>query len=358
MNKILKYLIFCTSFILIFSCNKDVVKPLPEENSPIFKVSGKIGNQNIELMAGESGSFMSTENIIKNGVEVFAGSLEGTQTSFSISISEGMIDIPSFNSNIEDFDSFKISPYNFNKPLAQYSIEDFPNEEYISSVSWTVDGENQMSNTLKIYEPGKYKICALVNYYNGSEGSACNEVIIGYQKNVYSVLRHEVSQNVSFTAVLDSPSESITSIEWLVNDSVISTSNSSDFKTTINGLNIYNFGANVTFDNGVYREKQLFVNVEEPNNYISDFSILENQSTLQWDHTATIIIEHKNKKYRAIQNSSNSAHITINDVNSFNQNNSGDKVSILKGELNCSFIDLSTQEILEGEFEFSFGIAH
>jgi len=358
MNTLLKYLTVLTVFLLMNSCSKDVIEPLPEENNPVFSVTGQIDGNAFSINAGESGAFMSTSTTIKNNVKRFIGSLENAQTGFSISFSDGMLDIPSFNSNIENFETFKISPYAYGEPLAEYSLESFPNSEYISDIEWSIDGDIQPDNTLRIYEPGRFEVCASVIFIDGSEGYACNEVLVGYQKNVHSVLRHIITQDYKAIAFLDNPNKPIATIDWLINDSLITTSSSENFKTENINLDQFRLGANATFQNGVVRKKEIFVNTQNANNYIGDFSILENQSTLHWDHTATVIVRHNQKEYRAIQNGSNTAEITVNDVVSFNNNSSGEEVSIFKGTLSCSFIDLETQQIVDGEFEFSFGVAH
>lgn len=358
MNKLIKYLLVLTWIVVVSSCNKDVIEPLPEENNPIFSVTGQIDGKTISLNAGESGSFMHTSSTIRNKVKQFNGALENAQTGFSITISDGVVDIPSFNSNIENFESFKIAPFTNGEPLAVYSLENFSNSTYISSIEWIIDGEVQVGNTIQFYEPGIFNVCANVSFTDGSQGSACSKVIIGYQKNVHSVLRHIVSQDFSSIGYLDSPNQPISTIEWTINDSLVATTTSENYKTE--GLNIdsYKLGAKATFQNGAIRGKEIFISTLTPYNYIGDFSILENQSTKEWDHSATVIVRHNQKEYRAIQNGSNSATITINDVVSFNNNSSGNQVSIFKGSLSCSFIDLSTQEVVDGEFEFSFGVAH
>lgn len=358
MNEIIKYLSVLSVFILLSSCSKDVIEPLPNGNSPIFNVSGQINGNAISISAGESGAFMNTSTSFKNNVEQFEGSLENAQVGFTINLTDGMLDIPTFNSNIEDFESFKIAPYSFGEPLAIFGLDNLPNSEYISDIQWTVDGEDQSSSTLKIYEPGVFEVCLSTIYIDGSKGYSCNEVIIGYQKNVNSVLRHMVSQSSNTIAFLDSPNEPISSIDWKINDSVVSTSASENFKTDNINLDRYRLGADVTYQNGVKRKKEVFVNTQSVNNYISDFSIMENQSTAHWDHSAAVTVRHNQKEYRAIQNGANTAAITINDVVSFDNNSDGDKVSVFKGTLSCSFIDLETEEIVDGEFEFSFGVAH
>lgn len=358
MNTLNKYLSVLVAILLLNSCSKDTIEPLPEGNNPIFNVSGQVDGQSITISAGENGAYMNTSTTFINNVEYYEGSLENAQTGFSISLSDGMLDIPSLNSNIEDFENFKISPYTYGVPLATYSISDFPNEEYISNIEWSVNGQTQASSTLEIYEPGKYNICATITFTDGTEGYACNEALIGYQKNVNSVLRHIVTQYQSTIAYLDSPNEGVSSIDWSINDSIVSSSNSENFKTEILALDNFRLGANVTFQNGTKRKKEIYVNTSSVNNYIGDFSIIENQSTLKWDHSATVIVRINEKKYRAIQNNSNTAAITINDVTSFNNNSSGEQVSVFRGTLNCSFIDLSTEEIVDGKFDFSFGVAH
>jgi hypothetical protein len=358
MNKLIKYLLVFTLIVAVNSCSKDIIEPLPQENNPIFSVTGHIDGKAISLNAGESGAFMNTSTTIRNKVKQFNGALENAQTGFSITVSDGVLDIPTFNSNIENFQSFKIAPYTYGEPLAVYSLQNFSNSANINSVEWIIDGEVQVGNTIQIYEPGIFNVCASVSFMDGSEGSACNEVIVGYQKNVHSVLRHLVSQDYNAIAYLDSPNQPISSIDWTINDSLIATSNSENYKTESLNLGSYRLGADVTFQNGAIRKKEIFVNTTTANNYIGDFSILENQSTEEWDHSATVIFRHNEKEYRAIQNGSNSATITITDVVSFDNNSSGNQVSIFKGSLSCSFIDLSTQEIVDGEFEFSFGVAH
>lgn len=353
-----KYLSFLLAILLMGSCTKDIIEPLPEQNSPVFNVTGQINGQPISISAGESGVFMNTSTTLRNNVKQYNGSLENAQTGFSITLSDGMLDIPSFNSNIEDFETFEIAPFTSGEPLAKYSIDNFPNGQYIYTIEWSVNGEIQSGSTLEIYEPGKFDICASITYIDGTEGNACNEVLVGYQKNVNSVLRHLITQNNNVIGYLDSPNEAISSIDWSINDSVVASSGSENYKPDSLSIDEFRLGAKITFQNGVERKKEIYVNTLNASNYIADFSILENQTTLTWDHSATVIIRHNEKEYRAIQNSSNTATITVNDVVSFSNNSSGDQVSIFKGTLSCSFIDLSTEEIVDGEFEFSFGVAH
>ncbi|MEX2483180.1 MAG: hypothetical protein WED10_01385 [Brumimicrobium sp.] len=354
----MKYIYYTVCLMLLgfgSSCKKDVVEPLPEENLPVFNVEGKLGSQQIVLKAGVDNVYMDTEKSEWNNVSQFMGVLGNKQTSFSIRILEGMLDLPTFESEITDFDAFNVAPYIGNEPLAVFSQQNFINKEYISSIEWSVDGVVQDNSILKIYEPGKYNICATIGFIDGSSGKTCNDMLIGYEKNSHGLIKHMVTQYNKTIAFIDSPNKPIKSVKWYVNDELTSTEE--NFKMEVES-DAFVLGAHVTYESGIYREKEIFINTSHSKYFIEDLTTIENQSSAHWDHTATVEIKLNGKDYIAIPNSSNTSTLQIEDIIPFETNSNGNDVTILKGALNCKFIDISTQEILDGEFSYSFGIAH
>ncbi|MDX1652348.1 MAG: hypothetical protein R3277_07645 [Brumimicrobium sp.] len=339
--------------LMLFSCKKDELPVTPTENNPVFSVSGKIGNNQLDLSAGENDFFMHTGTFSWNGVRQFQGNLTSGSNNIEMQISDGLLDVPGIELDPDDFQSFSIAPNLPGDPLAVYSLQDFYYSQNITSLSWEINGEPYSGQQLKIFEPGRYQLCATVEFLNGNVATTCNEVIIGYQKNAFGVLKHLVTDNNKIFAFIDSPNNPIESVEWLVNDSLIGTG--VDFKFTP-VLSAFVLEAKIHYENGVYREKEVFIDVIN-NNFIEDFTVLENQANLFWDHKAMLKINYGGRSYIALPNSTGN-DIIIDDVIPFQNNNSGQNVSILKGKFSGFFMDVLNQEIVEGDLNFSFGIAH
>lgn len=354
MKSQLKIATITLSILLAYGCTKDEITPEPPSNDPIFRSVGSIDGHEIELEAGEGNTYMYTDVVNVNGVDQYKGALLNGNTEFKITISDGMLDIPDLNTDIIG-SAIPIAQNTSNEVLATLSKNIFSNAQEIDELVWTIDGETQTSNEITIHQPGEYDICADVVFLDGTTGSACNKYLIGYQKNVNAVVKYIVGQNNQIISFVESPNNEISSIEWYRNDVLIS--EDFNYKDSISGLLSYSLKAKVEFMNGSYREREIWVNRLNTNKKIEDLSNIENQSSLSWDHKATVEIDHNGEKYISSPGSQPQQIIVTNSFD-YGTNDDGQLVTFIEGTLNATFLKVSTQDTVNGSFDIRFGIAH
>ena len=159
----------------------------------------------------------------------------------------------------------------------------------------------------------------------------------------------------SFTKINIDFTDEISSIEWYRNDVLVS--ESFNYKDSISGLLSYSLKAKVEFMNGSYREREIWVNRLNTSNKIEDLSNIENQSSLTWDHKATIEINHNGEKYVSSPGSQ-SQQIVVTNAFDYGTNDNGQQVTFIEGSVNATFLKISTQDTVNGSFDIRFGIAH
>tara|TARA_B100000508_G_scaffold11104_1_gene7843 strand:- start:15547 stop:16608 length:1062 start_codon:yes stop_codon:yes gene_type:complete len=345
-------LVFVISLI-VFSCTKEDITPDPPSNDPVFGAQGTIDGNEISLEAGEDNAYMYTDVVTVNGVDQFRGALIEGDIEMNVNISDGMLDIPELSTDIVGT-GIQIAPYN-NNPLATLSKSLFPNEEFIDEVTWTIDGVTQPYSEINISEPGRYEICADVIFSNGSTGSTCNTYLIGYQKNTNAVVKYLVGQNDQIISFVESPNNEINEIKWYRNDVLVS--DAMTYKDSTSGLNTYSLKARITFANGSFREREIWVNRNQTDYRLSDLSSIELQSNLTWDHKASIEINYFGEKYISFPGSQNQEIIVTNSFE-YGTNDDGEKVTYIEGQLNSTFLKVSTQDTVNASLDIRFGIAH
>lgn len=338
----------------LFSCTKDEITPLPPGNDPVFKVAGSLDGEELSMKAGENNTFMYTDIANVNGVDQYRGALVNSNSKMQINLFDGMLDIPNLNTDIVGNEIF-IAPPPAEHLLATLSKDMFANSGTIDELEWTINGNKKEGEKVFIKEPGKYEICADILFANGTTGSTCNAFLIGYQKNASATLDYYIGQNNEIVSYVQSTNNDISSIHWYRNDVLVS--EKTIYVDSISGLNSYPLKAKITFKNGVYREREIWVDRNEINYQIGDLSAIENQSDLTWDHKALIEITVAGEKYIS-HPENNEQIITINNSINYGTNDSGENVTIIEGKLNATFIKVSTQEVVDGKFDIRFGIAH
>ncbi len=350
----IKISILFATLSFCIACTKEEITPNPPSNDPVFSASGSIDGYDIDLVAGNANTFMYTDIANVNGVDNYRGSLVNNNSEFKINISDGMLDIPDLNTDIIG-SSIPIAPYENGTVLAVLSKNMFSNSQYIDELTWTINGEEQSYEEISIQQPGKYDICADIEFIDGSTGSTCNTYLIGYQKNVNSVVKYLVGQDNQIISIVEAPNNEIASIEWFRNDVLIS--QNLTYRDSISGLNSYSLKAKVHFENGSFREREIWVNRLNTNNIIEDLSNIENQSNLSWDHKASITINHNGECYVSSPGNQDQ-QITVTNSFDYGTNDNSQSVTFLEGVLNATFVKQSTMDTVSGSFNIRFGIAH
>lgn len=341
--------------IFLVSCTKDQVTPDPPENDPVFTAKGMIDGSEIDLAAGKSGGFMHTDIVENNNVLQYTGTLENETQYFKMNIHDGVLDVPGLSPGVLLDDQLRIAPYvPTEDPLLSIAKEDFNNSNAIEYIEWTVDGEDYPGAELNIYEPGKYEICITAHFMNGNSGSTCNEILVGYQKNAQATVKQINGQNQKVIAYIEAAEHNLKSIRWFIEDSLVSTN---EVYKDENGLLAFHLTAKMEFTNGVKREQQVWVNRNNLDYRIEDITQFESQTSDIWDHKARLEIKAGENHYISYPTSADDV-IEILEKEDFGQNNEGQSVKRFRGKLTSSFLHVETQEIVEGNLELSFGIAH
>ena len=344
-----------TLIALSVGCTKDKVTPDPPKNEPVFTATGTIGETAIDLAAGKAGAFMHTSILNQNNVQLFTGTLENDSQHITMKIHDGVLDVPGLSPGVLPDDQLSIAPFvPSDNALLSIAKDDFNNSNAIEYVEWSVNGEDYPGSELKIYEPGKYDICVTAHFLNGNSGSTCNEIMVGYQRNANAIVKQINGQSQKVIAYVEAPEHNLKSIQWYIEDSLVSTN---EVYKDENGLSAFHLTAKMEFTNGVKREQQVWVNRNNLDYRIDDITPFESQSSVNWDHTARIDFRDGDHHYVSYPTSAEHS-IDILDKETFGQNSEGEKVLLFRGTLNSTFLNVETAEIVEGNIEFNFGIAH
>lgn len=350
----LKYISIVAGMLVLFSCTKDEITPNPPANDPVFSVQGSIDGKEMSMEAGEDNTFMYTDVVNVNGVDQYRGAMINSNSKLQINIFDGMLDIPELNTDIVG-NEILIGPSPSEHLLATLSKDLFENSGSIDELKWTIDGDKKEGEEIFIMEPGKYEVCADIVFSNGTTGSTCNTFLIGYEQNSSSTLEYFLADDGKIVSFVQSENNNISHIHWYRNDVLVS--KKTIYVDTVSGLNSYPLKARITYKNGALRNREIWVNRNNINYQIGDFSSIENQSDLTWDHKAVIKLTINGEEYVSIPEN-NGQMIKIDNSYEYGSNESGETVTIIEGKLNTSFMNTSTQEVHEGTFDIKFGIAH
>lgn len=357
MINIYKIVLYLSIPLFLFSCKKKEIPELPESNDPIFKVEGTIDGQNIDLFAGEENAYMYTYTQKINGVNLFTGKLSDGSTEIEFGVFDGNLDL-SPNSPIEDiFNSIQwaIDPTH---PIAELNKNSFINANNISSIDWYSDNIFLGTNYVTIDKPGRYNICALVTFIDGSQSQLCNDIILGYEIHSNFTLHQNLFPNGDLNAWIEVESGTISDIEWTIDNEEFN-EEESNITTNINEES-HQVTAKVTFTNGVVRTKSFLVDGSLGGNNIQDFSLFEitteNKQTVKRDFDALLVVKKNNIEYRSDFIGNSSGVINASKIDYYGLNSDGKKVYKITASINCQLKNMNSGAIVPMIFDASFGI--
>lgn len=353
------YKILVILFIPLFllSCKKKEIDGLPEGNDPVFKVEGTIDGQSIALYAGENNAYMYTYTEKVNGVNKFTGKLSDGSTEIEFGVFDGNLDSYPLGSidDIVDSIEWAIDPTH---PLAKLSNLSFVNADKISSIDWYSDNIFIGTNYVEIDKPGKYNICAIVTFTDGTHSQLCNELILGYQTNANFTLRYNLFPNGDLNTWIDVESGTIADVEWTMDNDELNEDNS-NITTNIDNES-HHVTAKVTFTNGVVRTKSFIVDGSLNGNSIQDFSLFEltaiNKQSAKRDYDALLIVKKNNIEYRSDFTNNTSGSITASKIEYYGLNTQGKKVYKITASISCQLKNMNSGTIVPMVFDASFGI--
>ncbi len=310
--------------VLFGACKKKEIKDPSINSSPIFTATGTLGSESFLLEAGNENVFMNTFIKMSNGVKVYSGKLGNGEMEIEIGLHEGNIDLE-LPFNIQNFPSslnFAALP---SQPLAFLSKDLLPNSMFIEEVRWYIDGAFSGVNDVEIIEPGKYNVCAEVEFNDGSEATLCNEMILGFAVNASCKMRHVLQSNGNLKVWMDAYSTPIDHILWYVDDTFVGESNS--LETNIDSQN-HLISAEIFYTNGAQRKKSILVDGSLSGKLIDDFSVFENGSVSQtkWDNSVILKVKKNGLTYSSAGADNTESSIQMISLSYYGKNSAGKDV--------------------------------
>lgn len=310
--------------IMVFSsCVKDDIN-LPESNDPVFTLTGSLGNEQLDIVAGDDGFYMNTYTDVSHGVNVFSGMLSDGNSSVEIGIYDGNLD----QNNVTTVGVIKQSndwAWSVGQDLVIFSKGMFPNHHMINQITWTIDGAFAGTNTVKISEPGVYNVCAHVLFNDGTSGILCNDIIVGFVRNANFRMRHYASQSGELNLWLDEVQGTLSTISWYIDGELVS--KSQEYSGNISS-DQHLVTVEVNFTNGTQRIKSMVVDGTVSGHFIDDFTGFEQciQNVVKRDYNWKINARWNGINYSSVYADNSNSTITVNDMTYYGLNSNGKKV--------------------------------
>lgn len=353
MRRIVYFTISILFVSSLISCKKDVIE-LPDSNEPVFKLNGTVGTQAIDLVAGDDGAYMYTNTDLENGVRVFSGNLSAENFGVEIGLYDGNIDQDGVSplSVIDQSDEWA---FNSNQDLVILSKDMFPNHQLIDQVQWSLNGSVAGIDEVIIDEPGKYNVCAFVTFDDGTSQNLCNELIVGYYRNSNCRIRHYINQNGQLTVWLDKIQGSVEEINWYIDGELVG--KNTEYSGVVTSA-IHHVTAEVSFANGVHREKSLIVDGTLSGKFIDDFTVFEqcNQNTIHRDYNWRINVVLDGITYSSLEADNSNSTISISNVEYYGKNSSNQNVYRIDAVIDAKVRATNGSVDVPVSFTTSFGL--
>jgi hypothetical protein len=351
MNSIKLFSLFL-GLLLLSGCNKETIDP-PAVSVPLFKVEGFFNNEVFKCIVGNDDYKMLTYTNLQNGVACFSGSISNDEFEISLGLFDGNIDIlPATIAN------FQLANFHFAQkpivPLAILSKNMFTNEQSISQIKWYVNNQFKGINDVSIFEPGKYSVRAQVTFFDGTQKSLTNDIILGYTKNATCSINYAVNQNEIVQVSIENETVPIDQINWYVNNQFYSSQ--FEFSKQL-GDDLEEIKAEIVFENGVKRTKSFLISNVQNWKYLNDFSAVESIiNNLNWDYNFIFAVKKDGKTYESITTQNSNASIDVTDFKYYGKNENGKKVYSLNVSINCMVKEVGSQVAVPLNFTSIFGI--
>lgn len=342
-------------FVILFvaACKPEEIKP-PVSNDPVFTAEINIGEETINIEAGIEDALMTTFIEDINGVNKFGGRLGTSENYIEFGIMDGNLDLVNPYS-----EEALTNPLNFlatsSSPIMLISKDDLDNYGLINYINWSVNGDFVSVDSLAIYQPGVYQVCAEVHFNNQIVKSLCNEMIVGYSLNSSATVNHLIGVDNVLKAWIGSSSQDVTAVEWSVDGNVVSEDLALNYPLS-SGQHYVE--AEILFKSGALRKKRILVDADGLGLFIGDFSRFEENTSSQvnWNFAADIKIQHQGKTYVSSQANNTSASVQLSEISFYGKNPQGQNVYLCKGTIQANFKELGTGNIVPMSITTKFGI--
>ena len=346
--------VFFLALIFLFSsCKKEVVDEPLAETTPVFRADGTIGGNSFSMIAGKNNFFMNTMSSTIDGVDFFFGSLSDGITELEMGIYDGKIDLTasSLPQDLPEYGSVAMNP---SQPLVFLSKDLFPNKMLIEEIKWYVDDLFVGVNSISLNKPGKFNVCAVVTFNDGSSSTLCNEMIVGFSKNAIGQVRHLLTPNGNLQTWIEEGQVPVQSVKWFI-DGVYAT-NAVKLDQYISEEN-HLITAEIIFTNGVKRKKSVLIDGTNNGFFIDDFSFFESYlSSFYWDFKTAISLKINGKQYDSKNAPNQLSTVEINEINYYGINGAGKAVFKISADVTCNLREAGSNVVFPFQCSTVFGI--
>lgn len=352
MKKLLVFGLLGASITLL-GCKKEEIKPTETtlSETPVFKVEGTVGGEQVSLMAGVDDVYLNTYTLDEHGVNRFCGKLGNTDSYVKLGILDGNIGLPITN----PFPNTSIIgfPLAVNEPFIKVMLQGMPNASYISELNFTVDGED-VGDHLNIEEAGEYEICTEVRFYDGTTRTICNTVILGLRDWAPFEVKHFDNVNGNVKAWLDTD-QSILAVNWFVDG--VQYSSDLLLDVTFTDGQVHTISARATFASGVTREHTILADGNGTARFLNDiYSYKSEIDVLQLrDYTAKLEMKLGDTQYEQVSGTGTN-DIIIDGISYFGKNSNGKNVYLVRGTIEAQVRNLQTLQIENANLSITFGL--
>lgn len=348
------YLALAIGIIGLISCKKENFDIPPNSSiseNPIFLVEGQIGEESLSLAAGVDGAALETSTLTVNGINYFTGAMVKGQQSLSLSVSDGQIGL-----NPSLFDAFPSNiPFSYSS-ISWYEMNanTLPNIQQIQSISFSVDGTT-VGNQFELFSPGFHTICADIAFFDGTNKSICNQLLLGYEDfGAFSIKTSNQSGSAP-TSLWTESSAAVSEIHWYVNDQFYS--NSQQFQLN-QGQGVLTVKAKVTFSNGLTREHTVLVDTDGENRNFSDMEMYKTPVANELFNDFKIMLTYQNgtEIYTSHSTVDNPSYFVVGSISIFKQLPNGNKIYKVSGTINTQLMNVLSGILLPSQLNVVFAV--
>lgn len=344
------------SFILVIgvfffaACKKKDIPPLHSQDTPVFLVDGTLDGEPFKIEAGIDDAYMHAPATVFNNVPLFHGLLMAPNNTAEMILFNHSVDKPESTNIFNEQEQYSLADSYNNEALLSIQKTDFIMHEQITSLTWIVNDESYEGENLLLYEPGSYEIEVNCQLINGENIILKNNLIVGYKESANATILLG-NDNESLIAQIETNQEPA-SIFWFLDDNPIGTADHVIIPTPENGGKLT---LEVLFSNGTHLKREAYVS---PEILIEDFTQLGSKTTITWDNTVLLRITKNGKTYQSIKDNYMSNILKVFSVKDFTDPIEGKKAKLLKGKVKCKFMELESEEIVDGELFISLGLGY
>jgi hypothetical protein len=346
--------VLAVAALVMVSCSKEKVE-LPESNDPVFTISGTMGDDPFELIAGDNNAYMHTNTEVVNGVNVYSGMISDGNVSVELGIYDGLLDMPGVDPEVEIGNVSPVFAHVGTQPLTILSKTMLMNAQNISSVEWFIDGVSQGTNDVEIVDPGHYDVCAAITFLDQTVDTLCNDLILGYSINGNFSINADCNGGYVMADLTNSTGTAINNIIWYLNGSQVGQGNFAQVPVNT-GTQILT--AEVHFANGAKRTKNALVNGWDQSKTVEDFTIFEGSPAnyVVQDFNVRLLMNMDGASWSSELADNSESSIVIANLTYYGTNDAGNDVYKITAHIDAKVRSLTSLKEIPVSFTTDFGV--